>query len=198
MYVMLGVGASGVLFGTARFFARGKPATMTKEYQEASNEYLKVCINFGKGCSRNLAITRAQCRVEEGHDANHITHNRARRSSLSPVSPPRATSVSAWSRASQRANRCATFGIRANERNVVEYPVERAQPPPSWSEKGCREFPCVDCSRISVCGKAWEASFKLYLTHARSATVQRFFTDLEFLDRRLPPINFLMLLLRDS
>ena len=43
MYVMLGVGASGVLFGTARFFARGKPATMTKEYQEASNEYLKVC-----------------------------------------------------------------------------------------------------------------------------------------------------------
>ena len=43
MYVMLGVGASGVLFGTARFFARGQPATMTKEYQEASNEYLKVC-----------------------------------------------------------------------------------------------------------------------------------------------------------
>jgi len=41
MYVMLGVGASGVLFGTARFFARGQPATMTKEYQEASNEYLK-------------------------------------------------------------------------------------------------------------------------------------------------------------
>ena len=48
MYVMLGVGASGVLFGTARFFARGQPATMTKEYQEASNEYLKVCYNLGE------------------------------------------------------------------------------------------------------------------------------------------------------
>jgi hypothetical protein len=195
---MLGVGASGVLFGTARFFARGKPATMTKEYQEASNEYLKVCINFGKERSRNIAITRTQCRVEEEHGANLIAYYRARRSSLSPVSPPRATPVSAWSRASPRANRCATPCIRANKRNVVEYPVERAQPPPSRTEEGCREFPCVDCSRISVCGKAWEASFKLYLTHARSATVQRFFTDLEFLDRRLLPINFLMLLLRDS
>jgi hypothetical protein len=194
MYVMLGVGASGVLFGTARFFARGKPPTMTKEYQEASNEYLKVCIYSEKGRSRNLAITRSQCAVEEELDANHIAYYRARRSSLSPVSPPRATSVSAWSRASPRANRCATPFIRANERNVVEYLVERAQPPPSWSGKGCCEFPCVDCSRISVCGKAWEASFKLYLTHARSATVQRFFTDLEFLDRR-PAITFLMRLL---
>jgi hypothetical protein len=194
MYVMLGVGASGVLFGTARFFARGKPATMTKEYQEASNEYLKVCINFGKERSRNIAITRTQCRVEEEHGANLIAYYRARRSSLSPVSPPRATPVSAWSRASPRANRCATPCIRANKRNVVEYPVERAQPPPSRTEEGCREFPCVDCSRISVCGKAWEASFKLYLTHARSATVQRFFTDLEFLDRR-PAINFSVRLL---
>jgi len=194
MYVMLGVGASGVLFGTARFFARGKPATMTKEYQEASNEYLKVCINFGKEHSRNIAITRTQCRVEEEHGANLIAYYRARRSSLSPVSPPRATPVSAWSRASPRANRCATPCIRANKRNVVEYPVERAQPPPSRAEEGCREFPCVDCSRISVCGKAWEASFKLYLTHARSATVQRFFTGLESLDRRLA-LTFLMRLL---
>jgi hypothetical protein len=43
MYVMVAIGATGVIFGTARFFARGAPATMTKEYQEASNEYLKVC-----------------------------------------------------------------------------------------------------------------------------------------------------------
>ena len=149
MYVMLGVGASGVLFGTARFFARGKPATMTKEYQEASNEYLKVCANLGDESGRDFAITRAHRKVEREHDANHTSYYRARRSSLSPVSPPRATSVSAWSRASLRANRRATLCIRANERNVVEYPVERAQPPPSWSEQGCREFPCVDCSRIS-------------------------------------------------
>ena len=43
MYVMAALGATGVIFGAARFFARGQPATMTKEYQEASNEYLKVC-----------------------------------------------------------------------------------------------------------------------------------------------------------
>jgi hypothetical protein len=60
MYVMLGVGASGLLFGTARFFARGQPATMTKEYQEASNEYLKVCLNFWNECSRYLAVAHAQ------------------------------------------------------------------------------------------------------------------------------------------
>lgn len=46
-YVMVAIGATGVLFGTARFFARGQPATMTKEYQEATNDYLKVCIYCG-------------------------------------------------------------------------------------------------------------------------------------------------------
>ena len=194
MYVMLGVGASGVLFGTARFFARGKPATMTKEYQEASNEYLKVCINFGKERSRNIAITRTQCRVEEEHGANLIAYYRARRSSLSPVSPPRATSVSAWSRASPRANRRATLCMRANERNVVEYPVERAQPPPSCSEQGCREFPCVDCSRISGVERLGKRASSCILRMLASATVQRFFTDLECLDRRLA-ITFSMLLL---
>jgi hypothetical protein len=194
MYVMLGVGASGVLFGTARFFARGKPATMTKEYQEASNEYLKVCSNLGEESGRDFAITRAQRKVRGEHDANNASYYRARRSSLSPVSPPRATSVSAWSRASLRANRRATLCIRANERNVVEYPVERAQPPPSWSEQGCREFPCVDCSRISGVERLGKRASSCILRMLASATVQRFFTDLECLDRRLA-ITFSMLLL---
>ncbi|KAK3078495.1 Cytochrome c oxidase polypeptide 5, mitochondrial [Coniosporium uncinatum] len=38
---MMGVGASAVLFFGTRVFARGSPKTMTKEWQEASNEYLK-------------------------------------------------------------------------------------------------------------------------------------------------------------
>ena len=163
---MLGVGASGVLFGLARFFARGQPATMTKEYQEASNEYLKVCINLRKEWNRYLAIANAERRIEAEHDANHISQYRARRLSLLLVSLPRATPVSAWSRASRRANRRATLCIRANERNVVEYPVERAHPPPTSSERDCREFPCVDCSRISGVERLGKASFKLYLTHA--------------------------------
>ncbi|CZT10493.1 hypothetical protein WAI453_003110 [Rhynchosporium graminicola] len=41
-YVMAGIGATAVLFGTVRFFARGAPGTMNKEYQEATNEYLKA------------------------------------------------------------------------------------------------------------------------------------------------------------
>jgi len=178
MYVMLGVGASGVLFGTARFFARGQPATMTKEYQEASNEYLKVCYNLGEESGRYFATTRVRRGVEAGHDANRTSYYRARRSSLSLVSPPRATSVSVWSRASRRANRCATLCKRANERNVVEYPVERAQPPPLRSAKSCREFPCVDCSRIPGVERLGKRASSCILRMLASATVQRFFTDL--------------------
>lgn len=42
MYTMVGVGVSAVIFGTARYFARDPPKTMTKEYQEKMNEYLQV------------------------------------------------------------------------------------------------------------------------------------------------------------
>jgi len=39
---MLGIGATAVIFGFARYFARGPAPTMTREYQEASDAYLKV------------------------------------------------------------------------------------------------------------------------------------------------------------
>lgn len=42
MYTMAAIGATGVLFGFARYFSRPPPPTMTKEYQEASDAYLKV------------------------------------------------------------------------------------------------------------------------------------------------------------
>lgn len=42
-YTLAGVAVSFALFASVRAFARGPPATMTKEYQEASNEYLLVC-----------------------------------------------------------------------------------------------------------------------------------------------------------
>ena len=38
LYTILGVVAAGVLFGATRAFAKPPPATMTKEWQEASNE----------------------------------------------------------------------------------------------------------------------------------------------------------------
>ena len=77
MYVMLGVGASGVLFGTARFFARGKPATMTKEYQEATNDYLKVCIHCElAGCS-HAVDARTRTNNVKKRNANNPPHHRA-------------------------------------------------------------------------------------------------------------------------
>jgi hypothetical protein len=42
-YTVLGVGVSLAVFVAIRMFAKGSPGTMNKEYQEATNEYLKVC-----------------------------------------------------------------------------------------------------------------------------------------------------------
>lgn len=42
MYTALGVGVSFALFVGIRLLAKPSPNTMTKEYQEATNEYLKV------------------------------------------------------------------------------------------------------------------------------------------------------------
>lgn len=44
LYTMLGVAAAGVIFGVTRAFARGPPSTLNKEWQEATNEYVKVSI----------------------------------------------------------------------------------------------------------------------------------------------------------
>jgi len=43
LYTVLGVVASGALFAVTRYFGSGNPPrTMTKEWQEASEEYLKA------------------------------------------------------------------------------------------------------------------------------------------------------------
>jgi hypothetical protein len=48
-YTVLGVGISLAVFVAIRMFAKGSPGTMNKEYQEATNEYLKVCFCFFRG-----------------------------------------------------------------------------------------------------------------------------------------------------
>jgi cytochrome c oxidase subunit 4 len=45
-YTAIGVGVSFVIFATIRHFARPAPDTMNKEYQEATNEYLKVRFSY--------------------------------------------------------------------------------------------------------------------------------------------------------
>ncbi len=38
------IGASAVVFAALRYFARPAPKTMTKEWQEMTNEYMKACV----------------------------------------------------------------------------------------------------------------------------------------------------------
>lgn len=40
------VGISCAIFAFIRYFAKGSPSTMTQEYQEATNEYLRVGITY--------------------------------------------------------------------------------------------------------------------------------------------------------
>lgn len=108
MYVMAALGATGVIFGAARFFARGQPATMTKEYQEASNEYLKVCTPHEIHCDLRARSAYVRSHDIKKCDTNNTSHHRALTSSLSLVSHLRATTAPAWSRASLRASKCTT------------------------------------------------------------------------------------------
>jgi cytochrome c oxidase subunit 4 len=45
-YTIISLIAAGVLFAGVRSFAKPPPKTMTKEWQEATNEYLKVRDNI--------------------------------------------------------------------------------------------------------------------------------------------------------
>lgn len=105
---MAAIGATGVLFGTARFFARGQPATMTKEYQEATNDYLKVCTNHGLSRCLYVASVHVRHIHTEESNADIYLHHRALTSSPSLVSRLRATPAPARSRALPRRNRFAT------------------------------------------------------------------------------------------
>nr|POF17561.1 cytochrome c oxidase polypeptide 5, mitochondrial [Quercus suber] len=87
LYTMIGVGAAAVIFGVTRSFAREPPRTMTKEWQEASNEYLKV---------RGIPTRR-------------------RTSSLSLVYQVRVTMASVWCRASpvlHKRTKVTLFAVR--------------------------------------------------------------------------------------
>lgn len=72
------VGISCAIFGFIRYFAKGSPSTMTQEYQEATNEYLRVCATL-------------HCL----HDATN-TRIRDKTSSQSLVFLPKDTSARVW------------------------------------------------------------------------------------------------------
>lgn len=90
---MIGVAAAGGIFAVTRYFARGPPHTMTREYQEASDEYLKVGSNHSRELSRHWRTNR--CEVCDALTA-YLHFNRAKTSSLSLVFLPRTGRVASW------------------------------------------------------------------------------------------------------
>jgi hypothetical protein len=61
LYTLIGLGVSLAIFATIRSFARPPPSTMTKEWQEATNEYLRVSAVYSTHrcyCSCSQLLTR--------------------------------------------------------------------------------------------------------------------------------------------
>lgn len=91
-YTAYGVLASVVIFSLTRYFARPAPRTMTKEYQELSNEYLRVRHSYfplyhNTGHALLEVANAVVCRVKNP--------------SRSPASRPRTTRAREWFKASR-------------------------------------------------------------------------------------------------
>lgn len=99
LYTTVAVGVSFIIFASMRMFANPAPHTMTREWQEASNEYLKV---------RSYPSTSHSCDAQP-----KLTHDyRAKDPTPSPVSRPRATRARARSsRLPRELNRSGGFTL---------------------------------------------------------------------------------------
>jgi hypothetical protein len=165
MYVMVAIGATGVIFGAARFFARGAPATMTKEYQEASNEYLKVCTSYETSRHpRDAGCASRSSNDIKRYKTNNTSHHRASTPSPSLVSHPRATPARARSRVHPRRNRYTTPRESRERKKCSRISGRASAAFANIERRGSAVrvlFPCVGCSKdLFGVGKA------LYLTHA--------------------------------
>lgn len=99
LYTAVAVGVSFIIFASMRMFANPAPHTMTREWQEASNEYLKV---------------RSYPSTSRSYDAQtKLTRDyRAKEPTPSPVSRPRATRARARSsRLPRELNRSGGFTL---------------------------------------------------------------------------------------
>lgn len=158
LYTMLGVAAAGVIFGVTRAFARGPPSTLNKEWQEATNEYVKVSI-ASRACTA-LPMAR-DSRTGETRLHRHssslqytdtfMTYRRRRLNpSLSPVTRTTRALDTCKARRNQRSKpyrldqfenrrRCCIFGL-CRAFIAISAPmggVSAVQEP----------FPCVDYCR---------------------------------------------------
>lgn len=82
--------ASAIIFGTGRYFAKPPPKTMTKEWQEMTNEYLKVSA-YGTPNTSRLAMNGMLT----------LLFNRRKSQKPSRVFRQRVTRVLVWCRALQ-------------------------------------------------------------------------------------------------
>jgi hypothetical protein len=168
MYVMAAIGVTGVIFGTARFFARGSPSTMTKEYQEATNDYLKVRTHRTlDGCSpvasahtrtitpKTTILTQSSITGPERR-AHHWYLVRGLLRPRPGPEPPRREEIDVQHR-----------GEVWNERNVVEYPVEQtrlfANIERAKEQRAVRESCFLALAVVKTLGGVGKF---LYLTHA--------------------------------
>ena len=72
---MIGVAISGGLFFSIHAFARPPPRSMTKEWQEATNEYLRVCHTT---CHARARANHVRPRNPTPSTVSAATHTRAR------------------------------------------------------------------------------------------------------------------------
>lgn len=120
------LGASALIFGTTRYFARDPPKTMNKEWQEMTNEYLKVrsypylspCLNRCRGTHyKNHQLTR--------------TPHRLKNQKQSPVYHQRVTTDQAWYKANPSAGspRAQTTTSSYTALNMVRTPIPQSKAP---------------------------------------------------------------------
>lgn len=96
--------ASVAIFYTVHSFAGKQPGTMSKEWQEASNEYALVCI------SRPFRQQSGEVSASVKLDDANLFDYRKRRLTPSTASAKRATKARALSRAAPlRSHRCSSY-----------------------------------------------------------------------------------------
>lgn len=91
VYTILGVVAAGALFGFTRYFAGPPPRTMNKEWQEATDEYMKVSMPYP---SQLLPVCRSSAPLGQRpihkhaheHPTDTLYHRRRTRSNQSALS----------------------------------------------------------------------------------------------------------------
>lgn len=112
---MIGVAASGVIFGITRYFAGGKPRTLNKEYEEATNEYFKVSTSIITAASEAVCLTTPP--TGEQDRAHQRRRQRRLQGSRTGAEPARGQGVETLS---TRVPRPTRFFLEHSER------VERA------------------------------------------------------------------------